>query len=210
LNKEPKLETSAESSTNSETPQNSDVAETQVNKAAETKLVSTFDPVVIVVGKTGKAAEPKAGIKQADSSPIVPAEITSDVSPEKISQNNATTPNESSNADVGNTRKRVIDGLKITEEIGEKCDIYASQDNVSILNDGGNLGILIGIEGIDSKDINIENSSPEDISVSLQPDITGMKNRSFFVIRSRSTRTGVYNIVFSGGCGSKIIPVTVR
>ena len=71
-------------------------------------------------------------------------------------------------------------------------------------------GILIGIEGVESKDIRVENGSPENVQVTLQPDISGFGGRAFFVIRSKTARAGSYQVTFAGGCGSKTIPVTVR
>jgi len=177
----------------------------------ETKTVSPFDPVVIIVGKTEKAPEPKAAGQQNTALPETPANETLNgaAAAENLENKILTDSGEPTDDKAGTTRKRIVDGIKINEQIAEKCSIYASQETVSILNDGGSLGILIGIEGVDSKDITVTNSSPQDISIALQPDI-GIKDRSFFVIRSRSTRTGVYNVIFSGGCGSKTIPVTVR
>ncbi len=187
-------------------------AETQI-EAPKEKPRSAFDPVVIIVGKNDKPTIDSNKLSSIET-PIKTDEPKEEVKPldetetEKTPKNNTST--EPDDDQTGNVRKRVIDGLKINEEVGEKCSIYASQDSVSILNDGGNLGILIGIGGVESKDIKITNHSPDDISVSMQPDISGAKDRGFFVIRSRSTKTGIFDVVFSGSCGSKTIPVTVR
>ncbi len=189
-----------------------EAANTDVQPAGS-KEKPGFQPVVIVVGKSDKASGPivEKGEKTELSETQVPAEKEPTDMP--VSEKPSETSETIDPTDIektGNVRKRVIAGLKINEEIGEKCSIYTSQDSVSILNDGGSLGILVGIDGVESKDIKIANSSPENIGVSLQPDISGIKNRSFFVIRSKSTKTGIYDVVFSGGCGSKTIPVTVR
>src|SRR5690606_30611063 len=134
-----------------------------------------------------------------------PATGTGNLSDDRAADENSATP-----PATEGTRKRVVDGVAINEKTGNTCEVYSSQNSVSILNDGGNIGILIGIEGVASKDIRVENSSPENIGVSLQPDITGFDGRAFFVVRSKTTQTGLFQVTFAGDSGSKTIPVTVR
>ena len=104
-------------------------------------------------------------------------------------------------------RPRVI---KDRTEPGE-CTLSVSQESVSILNDGGSIGILVGIEsGVGSiESLTAVSDSPADIEAALQPDL-GIKNKRFFVIRSISKRTGMFTVKFSGACVERSVTVRVR
>jgi Tfp pilus assembly protein PilF len=91
------------------------------------------------------------------------------------------------------------------------CSIVASQDQLSILNSGGSLGVLIGFQGKgDLKTIKATSASPNDVSVSLEPEIAGVEGRAFYVIRSTSAAVGAYQVIFEAPCGRKELAVTVR
>ncbi len=91
------------------------------------------------------------------------------------------------------------------------CTIIASQDELSILNNGGSLGVLIGFERKgDLKTIKATSGSPNDVSVSLEPEIAGVEGRAFYVIKSTSAAVGAYQVIFEAPCGRKELAVTVR
>ena len=79
-----------------------------------------------------------------------------------------------------------------------------------MIADGGRVGILIGIEGEQVRDIKFSSSSPRDIEITAEPEIAGMSDRRLYLIKSTSVSRGVYQAVFETGCGKKEILVTVR
>lgn len=145
-----------------------------------------FDPVIITIPGPG------AG-KPADN----PAKPTADS--EKQPEPAAKKPEE-----AGAERPRVV-----AEKETPKCAITFSQENVSLLNNGGGIGILVGIEGEgDIKELKAVSSSPADVEVLLDPEIGG--RRAFYLIKSISTKTGMYTITFETSCGKKEIGVKVN
>lgn len=110
----------------------------------------------------------------------------------------------------GAERARVV-GEKSDKEEPPKCTLTVSQENVSLLNDGGSIGILVGMEGDgDIKELTATSSNPRDVTVVLDPGIGGAR-RAFYVIKSISVMTGSYTIVFeSPSCGKREITVKVN
>jgi hypothetical protein len=62
----------------------------------------------------------------------------------------------------------------------------------------------------DIKTMIATSSSPKDVEVTLEPEISGVPDRRFFVIKSLTTATGAYQITFSMPCGSRDVLVRVR
>jgi len=92
-----------------------------------------------------------------------------------------------------------------------QCKIIVSQENISLINGGGNLGILVGFEGAgDLKELAASSSSPNDIQVILEPDIGAQSGRAFFVVKSISSNKGIYTVTFESACGKKNVPVKIR
>ena len=109
----------------------------------------------------------------------------------------------------GASRVRVVDGKDI--RVNTRCTLELSQEMVSLINDGGSLGVLARIEGEgDFKDVVTTSSSPKDIEVKAETELNGISARRFYVIRSVSTTTGVYRVTFESPCGKQEISVTVR
>lgn len=90
------------------------------------------------------------------------------------------------------------------------CKIGVSQDNLSVLNDGGTVGLLVSLEGGDIKTMSATSSSTKDVEITLEPEIVGLPDRRFYVIKSVSTAVGMYQLVFAAPCGRKEVVVTVR
>jgi hypothetical protein len=77
-------------------------------------------------------------------------------------------------------------------------------------NNGGDLAVIVGTD--DDRDvagINASSSSPTDVDVRLEP-IAGIRGRALFVVRSVSTKTGIYHVTFTLPCGTKELVVKVR
>ena len=104
---------------------------------------------------------------------------------------------------------RIVEGLKI--ESDKPCSIHVSPENVSILNNGGSVGLLVRIEGEGNiKDVLASSGSPNDIKLRLEPGISGTAERQFYTIESVSKAVGIYQINFESQCGRKEVIVRVR
>lgn len=98
----------------------------------------------------------------------------------------------------------------MTEEI-TSCKLVVSPDSLSLLNGGGSLGVMVGFESEgDLKQIIAVSNSPNDIDIRLEPDIGESSKRLFFIVKSISTKIGVFTITFESACGKKEIIVKVR
>ncbi len=90
------------------------------------------------------------------------------------------------------------------------CTITASEESVTLENGGGDIALIIGVEG-DSEltGMTATISSPTDVSIRREL-IGGVKSRAIFVVRSISSKAGLYQIKFEVPCGSKVVAVKVR
>ncbi|HKP70640.1 MAG TPA: hypothetical protein VJV05_15240, partial [Pyrinomonadaceae bacterium] len=114
-------------------------------------------------------------------------------------------------ASTGSARQRVIDGQEVKVDNIPPCKLNVSQERISLINAGGNVGLLVGFEGPgDIKTLSAKSSSPKDVEVHLEPEISGIPDRRFFVIKSVTGETGAYQITFTMPCGTKDVLVTVR
>ena len=111
----------------------------------------------------------------------------------------------------GTGRRRIIEGVEIKGDPLPTCSINSSENSLSVINDGGSVGIIVGVEGDgDIKDLKAVSSSPADVQVTLEPEIAGLSGRRFYVIKSISRSLGVFQIKFDAKCGRKEILVSVR
>jgi tetratricopeptide (TPR) repeat protein len=118
-------------------------------------------------------------------------------------------PSKETGTSTGSTRRRVIDGKDVVSD--QRCSIGVSQDNIMLLSGGGSLGLLVRIEGSgETKDVTASSSSPRDIEVRPEPEIDGVIGRRFYVIKSISEKTGVFQVNFESPCGKHEITVHVR
>lgn len=207
---------------NVETP-----AESSSKTPSENKSNPLFAPIVIDVPKADidkyrRAAE---NLKTGETEKTPPSEFSETPNPsENVSDSSKITGTESSEnkpekaapsmIDLGATRPRVVvvveDNLTGTKEISA-CEISVSQEVVSIINDGGNLGVLVGLpENRDAKSIKARSSSPKDVEVVYDPEIGGVGGQAFFLIKSISPKIGAYTITFDTPCGKKDVLVKVR
>ena len=155
---------------------------------------SLFEPIVITVPETWKqTGKPTDAIR---------AEIADSSSP-------ATKKGTSDPSGAGATRNRLVDGKEVKSN--QQCSIELSDENISLLNGGGSMGILVTIlgDGI-LKDVAASTSSPRDVEVRPEPEIEGLPGRRFYVIKSVSIRTGTFQVNFESPCGKKEITVRVK
>jgi len=150
-----------------------------------------FEPIIITVPKSKPAKDAKTEIKTDENvAKVKPID---------------------ENIGSGATRPRLIPEKEIENEVIPPCRITTSEENISLLNGGGSLGVLVGMEGNgDVKKIAAQSSSPTDIEAKLESEIGNLSGRTFFVIKSVSTNKGVYTVTLEAPCGKKEILVTVR
>ncbi len=192
-------------------PPVSKVAESKTEKKpAETTPQNTtkplFEPVIISVGKPETKPEEKTEKKLSEEKPIEIVEKT-ETKPEEKQTNEKIL--------SGENRPRIIitentGANTVTEEIST-CKLIVNPDSLSLLNGGGSLGVMVGFENDgDFKTITAASNSPNDLEVVLEPEIGQSTKRAFFVIRSVTTKTGVFMVTFRSPCGKKEILVKVR
>ncbi len=182
-----------------------------------------FDPIIIVVGKTPEKSptpspeptpestptptpDPTPTPKEAEPTPEPTVEPTptpdkTPVPSDETVAANTQTPTPDQN---GETRPRVV--------TQEPCTIVLSQENLSIVAGGGNIGILVGFDDDrnDPAQIKAVSNSPQDVEATADPAIGFSSRRVFFAIRSKSEKTGVFTISFEAACGKKEAQIRVR
>jgi tetratricopeptide (TPR) repeat protein len=192
----------------------------------EKKVVANplFEPVVITIPVPGKASVknvvPAAdGEKMAESASEVKQNEKSEKTGGESSESEGKSGDEHKARDplrnesltnAVDARPRLVDGKEITEDI-PLCTINVSQENVSLVNRTGSIGILAGIDGDDDvKKLKAISNSPGDVEVIVEPEIAGVTGRAFFVLRSISSNTGMYQVAFIAPCGKRNVLVSVR
>ncbi|MDM7923242.1 MAG: tetratricopeptide repeat protein [Pyrinomonadaceae bacterium] len=159
-----------------------------------------------------EAAKDPAGEKPAES--VAKAESTGQKSLFEpiiitIPSNKPITP-KTANASSESPSDADKDKSKREEAAVRPCKIDASQENVSLINGGGSIGLLISMENGEIDGLRAASNSPEDVEVIKEPAIAGLSGRAFYIIRSKSERAGMYQISFSAPCGKKDVTVQVR
>lgn len=186
-----------------------------------------FEPVVINIGKNEPAKTETNEPKQTDEKPaetlaktetaLTETPKTEEPKPDETKTEILQPENKPAEEKIlsGEFRPRIIitentGSRTVTEEIAT-CKLVVNQENISLLNGGGSLGVMVGFEGEgDFRQITAESSSPEDVEVRVDADIAASQKRAFFIIKSISTKTGVFTVTFSAPCGKKEILVKVR
>jgi hypothetical protein len=109
-------------------------------------------------------------------------------------------------------RSRVVGDKKVaSEKLVPPCDVIVSQENISLIADGGSIGVLVGVDGdVDLKLLAAAPSGPKDVEVIRQPEIAGVSGRAYFVVKSLTNAAGDYKIIFAAPCGKKEVNVKVR
>ena len=170
-----------ENKQNSDSPVESEIEIVDTPKPQETikptateSPKSLFEPIIIGIPKTEKTKPVKTDVPETADKAQSKEETT-----EKPIEN-LEKPIE--NSKDGQSRPRVITEDKIKETTVESCKIVVTQENVSLISDGGNLGLLIALEGApENAEIKAVSSSPRDVQVVLEPGIgSSSSNRSFF------------------------------
>jgi tetratricopeptide (TPR) repeat protein len=129
--------------------------------------------------------------------------------PENKTEETATNKAENPSDPLG--RQRVVPDKPTETPTETPSCLVASQESISILNNGGNLGVLVGyLQDGDTAQITAASSSPTDVTITLEPLIGKQSGRVFFIIKSISENKGVFTVTFNSPCGKKEIQVKVR
>ncbi len=177
--------------------------------APEKPRSSAFETIVITVPKNDSSKKPEAVPAKTENEPPTAApnagaavEIKTD---ETVTASDYVVEKNAANR----TRPRVVGVAETGETV--PCKILTSQESVSILSDGGSLGVLVGFEnGGNIKEITAQSSNPNDVEITFEPEIGTLSGRAFYVIKSVSQKTGAYRVTFESPCGKKEIAVKVR
>lgn len=145
-----------------------------------------FEPVVIEI-KTSKPT--KAPAAKTEDRPLV-----------------SETKDESSGA----SRARLVTGKEIGGDAGPVCAIWISQDSITLTRGKGRVGILVGAENGDVKEVKYRTNSPENVDIVHDSEAVGVNGRALFVVRSLTETTGEYKVSFELPCGRKDVQVRVR
>jgi tetratricopeptide (TPR) repeat protein len=187
-------------------PENTEIKTTEIKETPASKPTPKplFDPVIITVPppETPKTRKPD------------PAKTEEQNTENPSSQTSETLKSDAPPDNSGTTRPRLFPLNPTAKTAGtnaDSCELTISQESVSILNNGGNLGILLGFRGEgDVSKITPVSGSPDDIEITLEPEIGRQSNRAFFVIKSISANKGVFTVTFDSPCGKKEVLVKVR
>lgn len=170
------------------------------NPNSETTAKSIFEPIIITVPKTESLKKPQAETKQPD-------QPTENETPKAETKTDEIKQEKKSSDENIETRPRVF----VEENLALPCKITVSQEIVSVIGNGGNLSLLVGVEGdADVPEIKATSSSPKDVEIVLEPEMGNQSNRAFFVVKSISPKTGAFTITFESACGKKEVLVKVR
>jgi len=170
---------------------------------ANAPATELFPPVIIVIPAPQttvppKQTEPQTVSRSDQNIPASEPPPTTEPKPADVPTS------EKAGAEV---RPRVIAG---EGSLPPPCVVTLSEDSLTLANNGGDLAVIVGSDDeADLSGIKAISSSPTDVSVRLEP-IAGIKGRALFVVRSVSSRTGLYQISFELPCGKKELAVTVR
>ncbi|MFN6962574.1 MAG: tetratricopeptide repeat protein [Pyrinomonadaceae bacterium] len=111
---------------------------------------------------------------------------------------------------AGEARPRVIRGKDVQQAGMPPCRITVSDARLRLVANGGSLGVLVGVEGGELDSVTAAAVSPDDIAVTREPEIEGIKGRLLFMVKSISERSGLYSVRFEAPCGKREISVDVR
>lgn len=183
-----------------------------VEKPAEVKTEPVTEEKKVEAREEPKAGDKPAATPAKDKPLFDPVVITVGKTEEKPAEKPAEKPEEKPEAEKDNSgaeRPRVVEE-KPAEEQPKPCTVSFTQETISLLNNGGSIGILASIEGDgDIKQMKATSSSPDDVGIYADTAIGGSR-KAFFVIRSISTKTGKFTLTFEGPCGKLEMPVVVR
>ena len=169
-----------------QTTTNSKVVEPKVeNPKSKSAAKPLFEPIIITIPRSDA---PKATTESKSEKPML-----------EVSRPDA------------NSRPRVIVSEPILASEPSPCQISISQERLSLLNNGGTSSVLVGVDRTgDLADMKYVVSDPQAISATLESDVSDIRGRALYVIRSVSEQTGTFRVTFYLPCGRRDLAVMVR
>ena len=107
-------------------------------------------------------------------------------------------------------RPRVIDGVPTRSEELKPCTITLDQETISVQSSGIDRAVVVRrTDDGDIDGLTAVSMSPENISIRREP-IPGVKWTALFVLRSVSSKPGIFQVRFEIPCGKKEVVVKVQ
>ena len=151
--------------------------------------------------KTSKPAERSIISKTANAPLFEPIIIT-------VPDNTAAKkPDTKESADA---RTQVVTSSEVRSVVPPTCRVSVSDESVSVINDGGSVGVLVTLDAGNDAQINAVSSSPENVEVKADPGTSSAAERHFYIIKSVSAALGLYEVTFNAVCGKASVSVKVR
>lgn len=166
------------------------------------KSKSAFEPVVINLPKSENDSPKNETTAEKNLKQTAEEKPKGETKPEENRQKNELIA-------AGEQRPRVF----VTDNLANApCSLLVNQERISLLNGGGMVGILAGYsDGDGDRDkIKAFSDRPADVVVELDPEVGKQTNQAFFIVKSVSTKTGVFTVTFDSPCGRKEVQVRVR
>ncbi len=113
-------------------------------------------------------------------------------------------------APIPDGRARIVDGVPTRSDVAEPCSLALDQRNIVLQASGNDQSVVVrrtddgDVEGITARSL-----SPDDIAVRREP-LPGINWTSLFMLRSTSTKTGLFQVRFEAPCGRLDVSVRVR
>lgn len=177
--------------------------------SAETVSKPLFEPIVISVPKVS-AAETKPSPEPIAAETPEP-EATPEAIPETTSESKADEIKLEKKPSGENIESRPRVFIQDDLVSGE-CTLTVSRAIVSLINNGGNSTVTIGVDGAANvRNVKAISSSSSDVEITAEPETSNRQpSRALFTIKSISPKTGTFLVTFESSCGSKEIIVQVR
>ncbi|MDV3242757.1 MAG: hypothetical protein LOY00_13470, partial [Methylocaldum sp.] len=161
---------------------------------------SLFEPIIISIPRRTPPSLPAADPEKPAAEPAPKSDTDAAAAREKV------------RLASGDIRPRVVITSRIPGEPERNwCDIRLSEESMSLINNGGTLGVVVEVAGDgDISDLSAFSSSQKDVRAVLDADLPATAKKAHYIIRSTSERTGIYQVVFEASCGRKSLLVQVR
>ncbi len=162
---------------------------------ARPKVRDLYDPIIVTIPPPPRPAAKRPELAK-DEEAVPGAKTPKDQKPK-------------TDDPTGGTRKRVVEGEEIS--VDQVCEMDISQKNISIMSNGGSLGVLLTVSGDATvAPVKASSSSPRDLEVRAEPEIAGLPGQRYFLIKSISPATGMFQVSFESPCGKREVTVRVR
>lgn len=107
-------------------------------------------------------------------------------------------------------RPRLIEGVPTRNADIKPCTLTLDQEAISVQSSGIERAVVVRrTDDGDTDDLTALSISPQDVSIRREP-LPGVKWTALFVLRSESSKLGVFQIKFESPCGKKEVVVRVQ